>query len=363
MASIDNIIATVLSRADAGPMNETNTRVLLIEPLLDALGWDIHDLNVVTREYKVFDGTFLDYALKLSGKPALFIEAKALGSKLSDPKIVAQTVNYANNEGVIWCVLSDGLRYRVFKANEPVAMDKKLVFEVDLAETADDSRSSRIVRLLNLLSEPSLRGNNLNDYLSDQRVKLALTNILTDPTSEFCDLIRTALPVSQRNLSQAQILASIKRLLPTLPLKGKIGNEQTPTGSNDLQPPAENGDGNPPYTFEAQFSNKSQFVVNLYGQLHKGVMSSDGSIERHFRKWYVSYKIGKRSVLSVDPQKHRMKLFFPLDPAKYKHPLVRDVSKIGHMGTGDMEVRLESPNQLDQILMWVQEAAARIHNL
>lgn len=72
MTSIDKIIATVLSRADVGPMNETNTRVLLIEPLLDALEWDIHDLNVVTREYKVFDGTFLDYALKLSGKPALY---------------------------------------------------------------------------------------------------------------------------------------------------------------------------------------------------------------------------------------------------------------------------------------------------
>ena len=58
-----------------------------------------------------------------------------------------------------------------------------------------------------------------------------------------------------------------------------------------------------------------------------------------------------------------MKLYFRLDPAKYKHPLVRDVSKIGHMGTGDMEVRLETPDQLDQILKWVQEAAAKIHNI
>ena len=34
-------------------------------------------------------------------------------------------------------MLANGLTYRVYKTNEPVAMDQKLLFEVDLAEVAD----------------------------------------------------------------------------------------------------------------------------------------------------------------------------------------------------------------------------------
>ena len=44
MLKLDTTIAEVLVRAQAGPMNETNTRVLLIEPILDALGWDTRNL-------------------------------------------------------------------------------------------------------------------------------------------------------------------------------------------------------------------------------------------------------------------------------------------------------------------------------
>ena len=69
--------------------------------------------------------------------PALYVEAKGLNKNLEDKQFIAQTVNYANNDGVVWCVLTNGLTYRVYKTNEPVAMDQKLLFEVDLAEVAD----------------------------------------------------------------------------------------------------------------------------------------------------------------------------------------------------------------------------------
>jgi hypothetical protein len=47
---------------------------------------------------------------------------QAQGGTIVDPKWTAQTVNYANNEGVVWCALTDGVVYRVFKVNEPVDM-------------------------------------------------------------------------------------------------------------------------------------------------------------------------------------------------------------------------------------------------
>jgi predicted type IV restriction endonuclease len=44
----------------SGASNEANTKALMSEPLLAALGWDPTDLDVVEREVKVYDGTFLD---------------------------------------------------------------------------------------------------------------------------------------------------------------------------------------------------------------------------------------------------------------------------------------------------------------
>ena len=117
--------------------NEANTKALLIEPVLLALGWDLSDIDAVEREVKVFDGTFLDYALKVDGVPRLYVEAKGIAENLGDKKFIAQAINYANNDGILWCVLTNGLRYGAYKTNEPVAMDQKLLFEVDLTDDSD----------------------------------------------------------------------------------------------------------------------------------------------------------------------------------------------------------------------------------
>ena len=65
---IPDVISGVLTTAEklktSSAGNEANTKALLIEPVLQALGWDLTDLDQVQREVKVFEGTFLDYALQ-----------------------------------------------------------------------------------------------------------------------------------------------------------------------------------------------------------------------------------------------------------------------------------------------------------
>jgi predicted type IV restriction endonuclease len=46
---------------------------------------------------------------------------------LDDKKFMAQAVNYANNDGVLWCILTNGVRWSVYKTNEPATMDRKLL--------------------------------------------------------------------------------------------------------------------------------------------------------------------------------------------------------------------------------------------
>ncbi|HWQ28126.1 MAG TPA: hypothetical protein VNN12_03790, partial [Dehalococcoidia bacterium] len=165
MSSLRETIGELLKKADdwGSALNEANTKALLIEPLLNALGWDVYDLNSVTREYRVYDNTLIDYALKVGGKPRLFVEAKPVGKPLDDKQFIAQTVNYANNEGLVWCVLTNGLQYRVYKTNEPLDMENKLVMEVDLNRAKDDAGADDVVRTLAYLSRESIEAGGLDD--------------------------------------------------------------------------------------------------------------------------------------------------------------------------------------------------------
>jgi len=64
-------------------LTESDTIRVLVLPVLQALGWDLQDVEEVRSEYRHASADNpVDYALFLHGSPVLFVEAKALGVKL-----------------------------------------------------------------------------------------------------------------------------------------------------------------------------------------------------------------------------------------------------------------------------------------
>ena len=202
--------------ADASTLNEANTKALLIEPMLSALGWDMYDLEAAAREYRVYDGTFLDYALLVSKRPALFCEAKPTRMALDDPKWVSQTINYANNEGVVWCVLTDGLRWRVFKANEAAPMEKKLAFEVTLAELFAPETAARAEALFHCLTPAAVAEGELarlgTQVFVDSRVQDVLAELLEEPPAKLVDLVRSQMG-DGHGLKPADVRGALARVV------------------------------------------------------------------------------------------------------------------------------------------------------
>jgi hypothetical protein len=82
--TIPKALQAVAKLKASSAANEANTKAHVIEPILAALGWDPLDIDYVDREVRVYDGTFLDYALKLSGAPRIYVEAKSVGENLDD---------------------------------------------------------------------------------------------------------------------------------------------------------------------------------------------------------------------------------------------------------------------------------------
>ena len=124
-------------------IGEENTKNVLIEPVLRALGWDVEELDEVRREYRRRPGDLpVDYALFLLRTPRLFVEAKALGENLADHKSVNQLLGYASVAGCEWAVLTDGNEYRIYNANAAGPEEEKLFRRITIA--SGDWRRARL---------------------------------------------------------------------------------------------------------------------------------------------------------------------------------------------------------------------------
>ena len=190
-------------------IGEENTKAMLIEPLLEALGWDIRDWDEVHREYrgKSVDSP-VDYALKIMRTPRLFLEAKGLGEDMADRKWVAQVLGYATVAGVEWCVLTDGDEWRFYNSTAAVDAEEKLFRRVRLS---DGNHDDALATLL-LLARDNIEGNLLEPlwaaHFVDRRVKQALLDMLGSRDKGLVRLIHRKVP----KLQPKQITESLGRL-------------------------------------------------------------------------------------------------------------------------------------------------------
>jgi hypothetical protein len=190
-------------------LGEENTKASLIEPVLEALGWDIRDPDEVHREFKpTTQDKPVDYALTLLRKPRLLVEAKALGETLSDRKWIGQILGYTAVAGAEWCVLTDGNEYRFYNATVPLDAEEKLFFEIRLTDTGEEEAAGR----LKLVSKSDMAGSVLEAlwkaHYDDRRVRSALQEMLAAPEKGLIRLIRRKAAV----LSPKQIVESLRRL-------------------------------------------------------------------------------------------------------------------------------------------------------
>jgi len=101
VAKYQNLTAPIIKK-----YTEADTRRTFIEPLFQALGWDVYSREEVAEEVKASIGR-VDYVFKLHGVSQFYLEAKALRAELTKPEYVKQAITYAYNKGITWAVLTD----------------------------------------------------------------------------------------------------------------------------------------------------------------------------------------------------------------------------------------------------------------
>ena len=216
MALVDEVrkLAGVAERLKGPVGNEANTKALLIEPLLSALGWDTTNLAHVLRDWPVHDNSSIDYALRIGDENVMLVEVRGVNENLDDERFTTRAVERVNDEGVLWCVTTNGLIYRVYRSDELVTTDEKLSFEVDLSKVAVGSPSD--CANLPLLSRESLADGSLalwgeQKVFTDPRVRTVLAQLAAKPSAAFLDAINEA--IGEHKVPRDRLRASLSRVL------------------------------------------------------------------------------------------------------------------------------------------------------
>jgi hypothetical protein len=239
MDHFDGLLAQLrqrIARYREQAIGEQNTKSILIEPLLRALGWDIEDFEEVQREYKPKPADNpVDYALFILRTPRLFVEAKALGGNLDDRKWANQIMGYAAVTGVEWVDLTDGNEYRVYNAHAPVPIEEKLFRAVRI--TDDGAQAGET---LDLLSKAQMRENLIEvlwkSYYVDRQIGRTIEDLFgPDPDPAFVKFVRNRLP----KLSPSEVRAGLTRLRVRLDFPSVPAAVAKKARSTEEQPPSE----------------------------------------------------------------------------------------------------------------------------
>jgi len=113
------------------------------------------------------------------------------------------------------------------------------------------------------------------------------------------------------------------------------------------------------YTIEDHLKNRSKEIRELFEYFRERVLNlaEEGEITEKANKMYIGYSHGK-NFCEVRIQVSGLKVWLDILPAELSDPykLGRDVTKIGHYGTGAVELKLVNPGDLDKFMALVEQS-------
>lgn len=113
------------------------------------------------------------------------------------------------------------------------------------------------------------------------------------------------------------------------------------------------------YTLEYHLSEKPEETKALFDALRERIFSlnDDSDIIEKSNKIYVSYKHGK-NFCEIQIQTNGLKIWLDIPHTELddSNKLSRDVSKIGHHGTGTVETKLSDLSELDAIMYLIEQS-------
>ena len=193
-------------------INESDTSVIVTDMLCDLFGYEKY--SDITTETAI-RGTYCDLGIQINKKLKLLIELKAAGIDLKQHHI-KQAIDYAANKGIDWVILTNGLKWYVYKVSFTKPINKELVYEFTFTDLK--TRNKKDLELLFSISKEGLMKMSLNELYEQSLTtnKYIVGNLLF--SESVVDSLRKEIKrnfkyASQKNTELKEILSKdvIKR--------------------------------------------------------------------------------------------------------------------------------------------------------
>jgi predicted transport protein len=111
------------------------------------------------------------------------------------------------------------------------------------------------------------------------------------------------------------------------------------------------------WTFKGHLEDKPESIQEIVQAVQEFMTGLDEAIEESPKKLYIAYRT-TQNIVCVEPQNKKVTLFLKLDPKKTPGPpgMSRDVTEIGHYGTGDLEITVKSLEDLELAKPYLKQA-------
>jgi hypothetical protein len=229
------------SRLDEKCTNEAQTRMYLIEPMCEILGYSRMDDKDMLTEVNAGWGQKNDKAdlgLIIKGKkPEIIIECKKLGKKLTDKEASQLNGYFSNTESSKIGVLTNGLEWRFYaEYEEKNKLHPNPFLTIDFSEI-DDSDIEKFAQFHKNNIDVKIILEEAQDSFFLEGFNGALTEELLNPSDEFVKAIFARMPGKRMNDAVKDKLRklinsnSIQLVLPKLiEEESKSGNLVITTG-------------------------------------------------------------------------------------------------------------------------------------
>jgi predicted transport protein len=111
------------------------------------------------------------------------------------------------------------------------------------------------------------------------------------------------------------------------------------------------------WTFKGHLEGKPAAIRAIMEATQDYMTTLDEAIEENPKKNYVAYRT-TQNIVCMEPQQKKVLLFVKLDPKKNPGPngLSRDMSEVGHFGTGDLQITVTSLEELERAKPFLKKA-------
>jgi len=349
-SSLEKIIASI-KKLKTQNVNEAQTKDWLIRPFFETLGWDFSNPEEVIPEDDDSAGKRTDYCFYVNGEAKLLVEAKPLSNPLADNKMIIEKLNYCANRGISLLIITNGDTYKIYYSELKGIGKDKLLQEFTLSDNVDED-------VIEKLSKKSFEKDLLLNYSRNislfTTIKKAVENLFQSADKKFIRIINESVKeILGHKFGDDDIETALKQF--TLQISTDLHENVYATDTTD-----DNNDEGKSWTIENQFRDgKWNESFEQYKKLRKELKSVGITFAENPTKRYISLLQDSKSFCQICGLKSGLKIWINLEMTELTEEeslKVRDVSKIGHWGMGDIECFVENGSDMEWIVSLINKS-------